>query len=401
MSKKARRLAALLTVLYAASYATRVNFGAIVAEMTRATGFSKGALAWSLTGAFITYGLGQLVSGWLGDRFSPRSMLAAGFSATALMNLLMVFAKSPAVMAAIWCVNGFAQSFMWPPIVRLLVRNTSSEEYKEGVVLVSLGSSAGAILVYLVSPLLIILWGWRTVFAAGAVCGALSVPAVLIFCPDAEPLPEAAGDPREAAPRVRYTRLFSPVVVAVMAAIILQGALRDGVTTWMPSYVSETYSLGAAAAILTGVFLPLFSMICFRAGGTVYEKKIRDPMVCAGVFFAVGAAAAGVLFAVTGRSAVVSVIASVLLTGAMHGVNLILVCMLPEFFGGTGAVSFMTGALNTCTYVGSAASTYLFPLLTESAGWRTTTGAWLAVAAAGAAICFASVRAWKRRFGSR
>ena len=55
MSKRARRLAALLTVLYAASYATRVNFGAIVAEMTRATGFSKGALAWSLTGAFITF----------------------------------------------------------------------------------------------------------------------------------------------------------------------------------------------------------------------------------------------------------------------------------------------------------------------------------------------------------
>lgn len=401
MSKRARRLAALLTVLYAASYATRVNFGAIVAEMTRATGFSKGALSLSLTGAFVTYGLGQLVSGWLGDRFSPRSMLAGGFSATAMMNLLMVFAKSPAVMAAIWCVNGFAQSFMWPPIVRLLVRNTTSDEYKEGVVLVSLGSSVGAILVYLISPLFITLWGWRTVFGAGAVCGAVAVPVVLIFCPDAEPLSADAGSPREKIPRKKISRLFSPVVIAAMAAIILQGALRDGVTTWMPSYVSETYSLGSAAAILTGVFLPLFSMVCFRAAGTVYEKKIKDPMICAGVFFACGTAAAAALFAVTGRSAVASVIASVLLTGAMHGVNLILVCMLPEFFGDTGAVSFMTGALNTCTYVGSATSTYLFSLLTERAGWRTTTGAWLVVAAAGAVICFASARAWKRRFGNR
>ena len=400
MSKKAKRLAFLLTALYALSYVTRVNFGAIVAEMTRATGFSKEMLAWSLTGAFITYGLGQLVSGWLGDRFSPRSMLATGFSVTAVMNLLMVFAQGPVTMAVIWCVNGFAQSFMWPPIVRLMVRNMTSDEYKEGAVLVCLGSSFGAILVYLVSPLLITLWGWRTVFAAGAACGALSVPAVLRFCPDAEPEPTET-ELKESAPREKLSRLFPPVVIAVMTAIVLQGALRDGVTTWMPSYISETYSLGSAAAILTGVFLPLFSMVCFRGAGTVYEKKIKDPMICAGTFFAVGAAAAGVLFAVTGHSAAASVAMSVLLTGAMHGVNLILVCMLPEFFGSTRSVSFMTGALNTCTYVGSAASTYLFSLLTERAGWRATTGAWLAVAAAGAVICFASARAWKRRFGNR
>ena len=101
MSKRARRLSILLTVLYAMSYATRVNFGAIVAEMTRDTGFSKGALSLSLTGAFVTYGLGQLGSGWLGDRFSPRSMLATGFAMTALMNLGMVFANDPAVMAVI------------------------------------------------------------------------------------------------------------------------------------------------------------------------------------------------------------------------------------------------------------------------------------------------------------
>ena len=45
----------------------------------------------------------------------------------------------------------------------------------------------------------------------------------------------------------------------VMIAIVMQGMLRDGVTTWMPSYISETYNLSNAIAILTGVVLPVFS----------------------------------------------------------------------------------------------------------------------------------------------
>lgn len=44
-------------------------------------------------------------------------------------------------------------------------------------------------------------------------------------------------------------------------------------------------------------------------------------------------------------------------TACMHGVNLILVCMLPVFFKEGGNVSTVSGTLNACTYVGSAFST--------------------------------------------
>ena len=37
--------------------------------------------------------------------------------------------------------------------------------------------------------------------------------------------------------------IFSPLVIAIMVAIALQGMLRDGVTTWMPSYISEVFNM--------------------------------------------------------------------------------------------------------------------------------------------------------------
>ena len=83
--------------------------------------------------------------------------------------------ENPYQMLSIWCVNGFAQSFMWPPLVRLMSVLLSDEEYKKASAKVSWGSSIGTIAVYLISPLLISLFGWKSVFIFSAVCGAVMI----------------------------------------------------------------------------------------------------------------------------------------------------------------------------------------------------------------------------------
>ena len=189
--------------------------------------------------------------------------------------------------------------------------------------------------------------------------------------------------------------LFGIVMIGVMAAIILQGMLRDGVTTWMPSYISETYSMSNATSILTGVVLPLFGIICVQAAAKLYLKKFTNPMMCAGIFFFTGALSALALFLLTGENAAFSVLFSALLTGSMHGVNLILICMIPPFFKSQGNVSTVSGILNSCTYIGSAISTYGIAVLSENIGWSNTLLVWLLIALLGTAICIACVRPWK------
>ena len=134
MEKKSRKLALFLMCVYTASYVTRINFGAIVAEMVAGTGLSKDALSWSLTGAFITYGAGQLLSGWLGDRIQPKYLLSLGLLVTSAMNLVMSSLSDPVAMAAVWCVNGLAQAFLWPPIVRLTANRMTKDDFKKSTV---------------------------------------------------------------------------------------------------------------------------------------------------------------------------------------------------------------------------------------------------------------------------
>ena len=153
--KRVNALAFLFAITYMVSYITRINYGAVILEMTTETGISKSLLSMAVTGSFITYGAGQIVTGILGDRFSPKKLVFFGLLLTVGMNLLIPLSSNPYQMLVVWCVNGFAQSFMWPPMVRLMSAYLTDEDYKKVVGKVSWGSSVGTILVYLFSPVLI------------------------------------------------------------------------------------------------------------------------------------------------------------------------------------------------------------------------------------------------------
>ena len=381
----------LFAATYLVSYITRINYGAVISEIQTATGFSKSLLAMSLTGSFITYGVGQIISGAFGDRISPKKLVLWGLMATVAMNLLIPLCRDPYQMLAVWAINGFAQSFMWPPIVKILTAVLTDKEYNKAITKVSWGSSIGTIIVYMVSPLLIGGMGWRAVFLFSALLGTVMIFVWNRYAQDVKTERKAPAEKTE-----KSQRWFTPLFVGIMVAIVLQGMLRDGVTTWMPSYIAETYSMSNAISILTGCILPIFSILCFQLATKLYTGKFRNPLTCAGLFFGVGAVSALGLRFLAGQSAGVSVLLFAMLIGCMHGVNLMLVCMLPPYFQKTGKISTVSGILNSCTYVGSAASTYGIAVISESFGWDVTILIWLGIAALGAVICLACKNTWQR-----
>jgi OPA family glycerol-3-phosphate transporter-like MFS transporter len=119
-------------------------------------------------------------------------------------------------------------------------------------------------------------------------------------------------------------------------------------------------------------------------------------LLCGGLVFGVGAMAGGLLIPVTGHHALLSILCCAVLTGCMHGVNVMLICMIPPFFKQTGRVSTVSGLLNACTYVGSALSTYGVALLSEQFDWSVTLWVWLGIAVMGTLVCLCTVKPWKR-----
>ena len=102
-------LTSMCIAAYLVSYLTRKNFNAVLAEFTLAEGIEKSAASLITVSMFIFYGAGQLLSGYLGDKFSPRKIMTAGLALTTVINAVMPFlGTNVTVMAVFWGQdNGF------------------------------------------------------------------------------------------------------------------------------------------------------------------------------------------------------------------------------------------------------------------------------------------------------
>ena len=71
--KEMRFLCFLCCLAYFMSYLTRLNYAACMVELQSALGIGKSIAGLPVTMCFLSYGAGQLVCGFLGDRFSPKA----------------------------------------------------------------------------------------------------------------------------------------------------------------------------------------------------------------------------------------------------------------------------------------------------------------------------------------
>ncbi len=387
--KRARLLIIAGIVIYFASYVTRINFATVISEFITAEAVRKTEASIILTAMSITYGFGQLLSGYLGDRVNPSYLIFAGLFTSTLMNVLLpIVAPNIAMMTAVWAVNGLAQAFMWPPLIKILIATLSNDDYLRAMPLFGISTGGGTVCVYLVAPLLINLFSWRAVFVFSAIFGGVAAFAWLIA--SKKLLGDVQFDYSKVRrdKRIRESDVKIPVLlmIVIIIPIALQGALRDGITTWVPSFIAETFNISNDKSILTSVILPTFHIL-FNFVVYKFLKLMRNNVFASiGTLFLLLALFCTML-TVFGTQALwfaLPLLAGI--SGFVHGTNSLQTCCIQRYFPKTGNVAFISGLLNSAVYVGSSVSTYAFAAITDNFGWNMTIVSWVIIAAVGALL---------------
>jgi len=389
-------LIALCWFVYFASYLTRQNYNAALAPMLEDLGAAKSALSLAGTAAFVAYGVGQPVSGMLLRRVDARRMIFLGLCASAGCNLLLAGCPTwfpgprlPLAMTVVWCANGFAQAMLWPALVQFMARQLSPADYTRATIHVNIAGSTGTVAVYLLVPLCVALGTWRWVFVIAAAAALIAALFWRRLAPEgnAECTMQNAEIATQQAEPISMRKLLTGFGLApILLAVALQGVLRDGVPAWMPVLVTESYpAFSSAKSVLTAAVLPLFAIVSLQVTGMI-AKRINHELCSAAWFCGAGALAALGLGLCVTRWLPAGVAFMALLTGCMHGVNLVAVCQLPARFGRFGGTGAAAGIINAFVYVGSALSMLGTALLAERFGWHVTVWVWFAVAAAGTLI---------------
>ena len=237
-SKQASAFIALCAVVYFVSYITRNSYSSAITEITEALNTTRDMTGLVGTAAFLTYGLGQIVCGVLGDCIAPRYMILMGVGATSVCNLLMPFmGGNVTAMIVLWGVNGFAQAMFWPPLVRLMAEHLSGKDYNDAVVAVTTASSVGNIFLYILSPVCIAVSWWNLIFYVTGIAGFVMM-AVWFLKTRVLPVPEEKDDGhghkssgaavQSVTQKVPFVKMAAMSgLFVILLCIILQGMLRE------------------------------------------------------------------------------------------------------------------------------------------------------------------------------
>ena len=404
--KHVKRIAWLCTLVYFTSYLLRKNLGIMLVKVCSDMGFAESAFAVVLTGLTVCYGGGQLVSGVLGDKISPQRMIVCGLFAASLANIAIAFTNSILLMTVVWCINGFAHSMLWSPIIKLFTEYLDDRSYSYGTMRLMLGSTFATVFLRLFCPAMLLVVRWKWIMLILALFGvgvsalfALSHKRVFdrslaVGGTAAKSSDEGEGE-KHIVPLPRYAL---PMTALIVLAIILHGMLREGVDVWMPSFLCETFGMGEENAIFSTVILSAFGMLSFTVFDYLYRRVFRSELLCATFAFSLATAAAAVLFVLTktGGAAVFSMIMMAIIIGSMSGVNLMLIATVPKRYLKSGRVASFTGMLDAAAYVGAAIATYGFAALFEGFGWSATIFVWVLVAGAGVLFCAVGIPSWRK-----
>lgn len=396
----------LTSAIYLVEYLGRYDLAAAKIAMYGSFGDNaKAMLGLALTLMAISYGFGQIVMGFVGDRVPPRYVVFAGLLGAGACNIAVGCATSLPLICVAWFLNGVCKAMIWPSLVRQMTCDMTDNGFQKGIVWVSIASNVGIVLIYLaVVPASILLLSWRLAFwFSGAAEVAAGVAWVLLVrtIPSAGLLKTALrAHPETEDGEEKKKRSSLPVILAagiplLYIVVIAHGLLRDGVTGWMPDLLQTEFELGDIAAIMSSAILPVFSTVCVIIAGMVY-MKLKNELTSSLIFWGVVLVSLGCLTFTIGRSAILTIILLALTMSGIQAINHILTTRVPHRFASAGIVSTVAGLLNSATYVGVAISGYGVAVFSDAHGWHATVIAWLVIAAVGTLALVFCLARWKR-----
>jgi len=219
-------------------------------------------------------------------------------------------------------------------VTRILAEQLGQTESRGAIAKVILAAQVATLAIYVLAPAAIRLSGWRMVFLAAGAAGVASV--LLWYGGTAGLTQKAAGRVQKTAQaRAGVGRLILEAgLIPMMIAILLMGMLRDGLQTWMPTYICEVFGLSTETSILISGLLPVVSMAAITLSTMLLQRSNNEPLSGA-LFFAVGFVAAAIMVVIFPGGAVVGVALFVVLAGSMHGVNQLIICYTPAHLSPT------------------------------------------------------------------
>ncbi len=373
ITQKARNaifLGSLCSVSYLAVYIARNILGAVTPKMT-AEGFSLDYIGTITAVYLLSYAIGQLINGSIGDWVKAKYMISFGLLSAGIASLTFVWLSdlpNTAMVAYAW--TGFSLSMIYGPMTKVVAESTELLYATR----CSLGYTFASFFGSPMAGLLATFLTWQATFHVSSI--ALIVMAVLCFLFfslfERKGIVTYREHPAKGESRAKkdYRGLFRHHIVKFAFISMLTGVIRTSLVGFLSTYFCDYLKYSEEEA--TSIFSVTTFIMCFTTfiAVFVYERLNRNMHLCPLLFFSVSAVCFGALYFIT--APILNIAMLVIAIMASNASATMLWSVYCPSLRDTGLVSGITGFLDFLSYTSAALSSLLIPKIVGAVGWRNT-----------------------------
>ncbi len=234
----------------------------------------------------LSYGIGQLPSGWLADRIGPRILLTIGISGVALAGLLVGLSQTYMMMIVFLALMGLLGGGYHPASPPLISASVEPRKRGRALGLHAIGGSASFFLAPLIAAAIVTTWGWRGPFIG------LAVPTMLfgiafyillgrwVVTKKAEP--GITSSDKEAPPVPgRLRRLVPFLILSTFTAAVMFTTI-----SFIPLFMVDHFGIGKETAAASIALIYSSGLWASPLGGYLSDRLGRVRVVLAVCFIA-------------------------------------------------------------------------------------------------------------------
>jgi len=372
-AKKAIMIGSMCSLSYLAVYMARNILGAVSPQMIESGEFTTENIGTLSSVYFVTYALGQLINGKIGDKIKAKYMISFGLVIAGICNIMFFVMSDYKIASYIaYGCTGFALSMIYGPMTKTVAENTEPIYTTRCSLGYTFSSFFGTPVAGFMAALLV----WKWVFAASSiVLVGMGVICFVVFSVyEKKGIIEYNKYQKKTEQGGSIKVLIEHKIVKFTLISIITGVVRTAVVFWMSTYISQYlgFSTDSAALIFTVAKL-VISMTTFVAV-FLYERLGRD--MNRTILVAFVSAAIGFLLVFFCKQRVLNIVLLVVAIMSSNCASAMIWSRYCPSLRDTGMVSTATGYLDFVSYMAASASSSLFANAVTSIGWSNLILVW-------------------------
>lgn len=382
VAKKALKLGSLCSVSYLAVYIMRNILSALSPQMLK-DGFTTESLGSLSSAFFITYAIGQLINGIIGDKIKAKYMISFGLILSGICSYIFAtFSDVFYVVYISYSLIGFFLSMIYGPMTKVVSENIELLYATR----CSIGYNFASLLGSPISGILAALLAWKiAVYTSGTTLIIMGIVCFYLFS-----LFERKGI-------VKYNKyehirkqngginlLIKRDIIRFTLIAVLTGVIRTTVVFWLPTYISQYLEFNEKTSALLFTIITLCTSTAAFVSILVYEK-LRYNMYLT-LFLSFLFSASGFFGVYLFKQPVLNIALMIIAIFSASCASSMLWSRYCPSLSDTGMVSSATGYLDFMSYMSASISSTIFANAVSSIGWKNLILIWFALMVTGVLI---------------